>query len=133
MTATKKRNSKVRGLNAGDSFRRLVGRTLAQQYSEEFRAATKPYNYGLSVNSGMDAVIHAFRTLTDEQPHKVITKVDGVDAFDTDGSTPLDCDDEDPSLLVDPAEELLLRPDEEPDEDLLLASSVYGGGLDDPF
>ncbi len=82
MTAVKKSGSKVRGLNAGDSFRRVVARTLAQQFAEEFRTATAPFNYGMSVHSGMDAIIHILRSITDEHPDKVITKIDGVGAFD---------------------------------------------------
>jgi len=45
LTALKKNATKVRGLNAGDPFRRLVARTLAQQFASEFRQATSPYNF----------------------------------------------------------------------------------------
>ena len=82
MTAIRKTMTKIRGLNAGDSFRRLVGRTLAQQFNEEFKTTTAPYNYGMSLKSGMDSLIHSIRALSDERPDLVITKIDGVGAFD---------------------------------------------------
>ena len=82
LTAVQKTNGKVRGLNAGDSFRRLVARTLAQQHAEEFRAATAPFNFGMAVHSGADALIHLARSMTDDHPDMVLTKIDGVGAFD---------------------------------------------------
>ena len=82
LTAITKNATKIRGLNAGDSFRRLVARTLAQQHTDEFQRATKPYNFGMSVSSGTDAVIHFVRSLTDSDPDLVLTKIDGVGAFD---------------------------------------------------
>ena len=82
LTAVTKNETKIRGLNAGDSFRRLVARTLAQQHTDEFQNATKPYNFGMSVSSGTDAVIHFIRSLTDTHPDLVLTKIDGVGAFD---------------------------------------------------
>ena len=60
----------------------MIGRTLAQQFAHEFRTATFPYNYGMSVHSGGDSIIHLLRSYTDEFPNKVITKIDGVGAFD---------------------------------------------------
>ena len=82
LTALPKSNGKIRGLNAGDTFRRLVAKTLAQQYEEEFRNATSPFNFGMAVHSGVDAVIHCLRTLSSQFPNGVITKIDGVGAFD---------------------------------------------------
>ena len=52
LTAVRKNAVKVRGLNAADPFKRLVARTLAQQYAAEFRTATSPYNFGLAQHSG---------------------------------------------------------------------------------
>ena len=82
MTAIRKSAHKIRGLNAGDSFRRLVAKTIAQQCEDEFRSATSPYNYGMACHSGMDAIIHLLRTASDSCPNKVITKIGGIGAFD---------------------------------------------------
>ena len=76
-TALAKEGGKIRGTNARDSFPRLVARTLAQQLSEELRTATAPYNFGMATHSGMEAVVHL-----DADPSLVLTKVDGVGAFD---------------------------------------------------
>ena len=72
----------MRGLNAGDPFRRLVARTLAQQFASEFRQATAPYNFGMASHSGIESVIHYLRAITDTDPNACITKIDGVGAFD---------------------------------------------------
>ena len=82
LTAIKKTATKVRGLNAADPFKRLVARTLAQQYAPEFREATKAFNYGLCEHSGTESVIHYIRNLCDRDPNACVTKIDGVGAFD---------------------------------------------------
>ena len=69
-------------MNAADPFKRLVARTLAQQYASEFRAATSPHNFGMSAHSGIENIIHFLRTQTDLDPNLCITKIDGVGAFD---------------------------------------------------
>ena len=71
----RKNNGKLRSLNAGDSFRRLVAKTLAQQFAQDFRAATSPYNFGMSAHSGI-------RTRLDSDPNLCLTKIDGIGAFD---------------------------------------------------
>ena len=82
LTAIRKNVQKERGLNAADPFKRLVARTLAQQFGQEFRDATAPHNFGLAKHSGTETVIHMLRALTDQDPNLCITKIDGVGAFD---------------------------------------------------
>jgi len=82
LTAIRKNNNKVRGLNAADPFKRLVARTLAQQFASEFRTATMPHNYGLAEHGGTESIVHLLRDLTDTDPNLCITKIDGVGAFD---------------------------------------------------
>ena len=82
LTALRKNNAKVRGLNAADPFKRLVARTLAQQFSSEFREATAPYNFGIASHGGAESIIHYLRTITDASPGTCITKIDGIGAYD---------------------------------------------------
>ena len=82
LTALKKGGSKVRGVAAGCTIRRLVGKALAKQFQEEFRKAVAPQNFGLCDRSGTDALAHLLRVVTEENPDMVITCVDGVGAFD---------------------------------------------------
>ena len=82
LTALVKPNNRIRGIAAGDSFRRLVTKAVARQYQEELRSAVFPHNVGLSDRSGTDAAIHLLRYLSDMHPDKVIVSIDGVGAFD---------------------------------------------------
>ena len=47
MVALRKPNGRVRGLVMGDTFRRLVARTLAQQFSAAFDTACRPFQFAL--------------------------------------------------------------------------------------
>ena len=78
----KKKGARVRGLNAGGSFRRLVARTLAQRYAEEFRNTMAPFNFGMSVHSGAETVVHMLRAVTDVDPELVLMRINGVVVFD---------------------------------------------------
>ena len=75
-------SSRVRGLAVGEVFRRLVGRTLAQQYQPEFQEATAPHQFGIIAGPGIDAAVHALRLITDSDPTATITQIDGVGAYD---------------------------------------------------
>ena len=75
-------SSRVRGLAVGDVIRRLVGRTLAQQYHDEFEAATSPQQFGLASHAGVEAAVHMIRALTDAHPSATVTQIDGVGAYD---------------------------------------------------
>ena len=82
MTALRKTASKVRGLNAGETLRRLVAKTLAQQLGKEFEAAIAPYNFGLASHGGAEALVHFLQSIIEANPQQVITKVDGIGADD---------------------------------------------------
>jgi len=82
LTAMRKGSNKIRGLNAADPFKRLVSRSLAKQFADEFRVATSPYNFGLSEHSGTESIIHYLRARVEQDEELCITKVDGIGAFD---------------------------------------------------
>ena len=82
MTALDKGAEKVRGIAAGDTFRRVVAKTLAQQYAHEFDEACSPYQFALSTRAGTDCVGHALREISSQHPGKVIISLDGIGAYD---------------------------------------------------
>ena len=75
-------SSRVRGLAVGDAVRRLVSRTLAQQFHSEFEDVTSPQQFGIAAHGGVEAAVHMLRALTDADPTATITQVDGVGAYD---------------------------------------------------
>jgi hypothetical protein len=82
MTALDKGSDKVRGIAAGDTFRRVVAKTLAQQFAHEFDDACAPYQFALSTRAGTDCVGHALREISNENPDIVISSLDGISAYD---------------------------------------------------
>ena len=70
------KNGKVRGIVAGSVVRRLSCKAVARQFSDEFLAATAPYQYALQTRAGTKALAHALQFLTD------LLAIDGVGAFD---------------------------------------------------
>ena len=75
-----KRGVDVRGITTGHTLRRLVARTLAQQYAVQFGEATAPHQYALSVKAGIDAVAHSLKAHTAQHPNSVVLSVDAVGA-----------------------------------------------------
>ena len=71
LTAILKPNSRVRGISAGDTFRRLVAKTLARQYHNALKNTVWPFNFGLHDRSGTDAAIHLIQYLL----MRVLTKL----------------------------------------------------------
>ena len=82
LTATLKPNGRVRGLSAGEVFRRLTSKCIARHMHYELREAVSALNFGLSNRSGTDALVHFLQYLSDARPNKVIMSIDGVGAFD---------------------------------------------------
>ena len=82
MTALDKGSDKVRGIAAGDTFRRVVAKTLAQQFAHEFDEACAPYQFALSTRAGTDCVGHALREISNQHPDKIIISLDGISAYD---------------------------------------------------
>ena len=82
LTAILKDSGRVRGVSAGDTFRRLVGKCLARQFADPFRQAAGPGNFGLSTRCGTDGLVHLARALLEADPEQTILCIDGVGAFD---------------------------------------------------
>ena len=82
LTALSKLDGCVRGIVAGDVFRRLVARTMAQQLSTAVSAATGPHQYALSAHAWCECIAHALQGLTEMDPRATVTSIDGVSAFD---------------------------------------------------
>ena len=66
----------------GDVFRRLVARTLAQQFGEKFREACAPFQYALNTSAGSEAVVRALRAATETDPRTTVLSIDAVGAYD---------------------------------------------------
>ena len=82
LTALLKPNGRVRGIAAGDVFRRLVSKTIARQKQDDFRNVVGPANFGLCNRGGTDALVHLVQFLLEEDSSRVILSIDGVGAFD---------------------------------------------------
>ena len=82
LTALLKPNGRVRGIAAGDVFRRLVSKTIARQKQDVFRDKVAPANFGLCNRGGTDALVHLVQFLLEEDADRVVLSIDGVGAFD---------------------------------------------------
>ena len=82
MVALTKPNGGIRALVMGDVFRRLVSRTLAQQFAGAFESACAPFQYALSTRAGAEALSRALRLATELQPRATVLSVDGVGTYD---------------------------------------------------
>ena len=83
MTALRKPDGGVRGIAAGDVFRRLVSRALAKTWAATFDEATRPYQQALSARSGMDALVARLRIALETDPDVTVVSLDGRSAYDT--------------------------------------------------
>ena len=63
ITALRKSDGCVRGIIAGDLFRRLVSRTIAKQLAKEVEAATAPFQHAFSTCAGCECVAHVIQGL----------------------------------------------------------------------
>ena len=82
ITALLKASGRVRGVSAGDTFRRLVAKTLARQFADPLREAAGPANFGLANRCGTDGLVHLARALLEADPEQTVLCIDGVGAFD---------------------------------------------------
>ena len=82
MTALQKKDGGVRGIATGTTFRRLVAKTLARQFSKVVEATCSPFQFALSTRAGVDCVGHAVRAATDMDPELTVLSIDGVGAYD---------------------------------------------------
>ena len=82
MVALRTSTGRVRALVIGDTFRRLVGRTLARHYAPALQRATLPFQFGLSTRAGTEAVHRCLQVATELDPQATILSLDAVGAFD---------------------------------------------------
>ena len=78
LTALQKPDGGIRGIVLGDVFRRLVARTLAQQFGPQVECATHPFQYALSTRAGTECVAHMVQAFTGMDDEATILSVDGV-------------------------------------------------------
>ena len=82
LTALLKPNGRVRGIATGDTFRRLVARTLAQQFASRLNESCEPFQFALSTRAGTDAVVHLIRAMVDADADATVVSIDGIGAYD---------------------------------------------------
>ena len=58
LVALQKKDGGVRGIATGTTFRWLVAKTLAKQFSKQVEAACAPFQFALSTRAGVDCVGH---------------------------------------------------------------------------
>ena len=67
LTALAKPDGGLRGIATGSSVRRLVGKTLAKQFTMVFEAECAPFQYALSTRAGTHCIGHMVRAATDRE------------------------------------------------------------------
>jgi len=65
----------TRGLVVGDFFRRIVARTLAQQFAGAVEEAC-PHQYALGNRAGLDALVHAVQARCAHDPNLTVVSLD---------------------------------------------------------
>ncbi|CAE7916754.1 unnamed protein product, partial [Symbiodinium sp. KB8] len=83
LTALRKPGGGVRGIATGDTFRRLVSRSLARMFADTFDEATRPYQFALQTRAGTDALSGMLRAAVDLDSAATIVSLDGRSAYDT--------------------------------------------------
>ncbi|CAE7915925.1 unnamed protein product, partial [Symbiodinium sp. KB8] len=82
LTALRKTDGGVRGIATGDSFRRLVSRTLAKEWAAIFDRATRPYQFALQARAGTDALAAHVRAALALRPDAVLVSLNERSAYD---------------------------------------------------
>ena len=67
---------------AGETLRRLVARTLAQQHAAEIEQECSPFQFALSTRAGTECVSHMVRAATELDPQLTILSIDEMGAYD---------------------------------------------------
>ena len=83
LTALRKPGGGVRGIATGDTFRRLVSRSLARMFADTFDEATRPYQFALQTRAGTDALSGMLRAAVDLDSAATIVSLDGRSAYGT--------------------------------------------------
>ena len=81
VTALQKPDGGVRG-NVVDTLRRMVARTMAQQFSAQVEVASSPHQYALKTKVGCETMAHIQQVLTELDEEATVVSVDGIGAFD---------------------------------------------------
>ena len=68
LTALEKPNSGVCGVVIGDVIRRLVAKTMSQQFMARFKDATKPFQHALLTRAGCEK--HCTRGASFDRPQR---------------------------------------------------------------
>ena len=66
----------------GDSVRRLVSRTIAQQIGPAVQVATAPHQYAMSTRAGCESIAHLLQARTDQDHRATVLSIDDIGAFD---------------------------------------------------
>ena len=82
LTALQKPTGGVRGIVAGDIIRRLIARTITQQFAPAVTLATQPFQYALTTRTGGECIAHALQAITDLDASATIMSVGGIGTFD---------------------------------------------------
>ena len=82
IVALQKPDGAFRGLVMSDAFRRVVARTLAQQYAGAFQSACAPFQYALQARAGAESLARAVRAATELDARTTVLSIDGVGAYD---------------------------------------------------
>ena len=77
LTALQKETGRVKGIVAGDAFRRLVAKTLSRQFGDEIEDACAPFQYALSTRAGTDCAAHLLRAATAGDASATVVSIDG--------------------------------------------------------
>ena len=80
MTALQKPSGDVRSIVVGDSTRRLVSRTIAQQLAPAVEQATAPFQCALTTMAVCECIDHISQVETDSSPERTVLSVDGIGA-----------------------------------------------------
>ncbi|CAE7295982.1 pol [Symbiodinium natans] len=82
MDALRKPTGGTRGLVIGDFLRRLIARTLAQQFAPSLEEACRPHQYALGNRAGLDALVDHVQARCALDPTLTVVSLDASAAFD---------------------------------------------------
>ena len=82
VVALRKPNGGTRGLVIWDFLRRLVARTLAQQFVGPIAEACHPHQYTLGSSVGAEALIHEVQARCAADPQLTVVSLDAAAAYD---------------------------------------------------
>ena len=82
MVALQKDDGGVRGIVAGETLRRLVARTLTQQYGEALEEECGSLQFAFSTRAGTECVSHMIRAATELDPELTVLSIDEMGAYD---------------------------------------------------